>query len=244
MKKHIQDKLYSEPREAITGFVFDEAVVRVFRDMIGRSVPGYGTLLSMLPVLVREYVTADSRCYDLGCSLGASTLAMRHTIEADNVQIVAVDNSPAMIEKCREFIAADHGHIPVELVCDDIASIDIHSASLVVMNFTLQFIEPRQRLSLLEKIYRGLKPGGALILSEKIRFEDPNQQQWMTGLHHAFKKANGYSELEISQKRSALEKVLLPESVDDHHGRLHKAGFSQVATWFQCFNFASFLAVK
>ena len=244
MKKDRQDTIYSQPREAITDFVFDASVVRVFNDMISRSVPGYGTILSMLPVLVRKYVQDNSRCYDLGCSLGAATLAMRHSIVANQVDIVSVDNSPAMVEQCADFIDRDHGSIPVRLLCDDIANVDIDRASMVVMNFTLQFIAENQRLALLQKIYQGLNSGGVFLLSEKIRFEDEQQQAWMTELHYEFKKANGYSELEISQKRSALENVLLPESIQVHHKRLKQAGFSQVITWFQCFNFASFLAVK
>ena len=239
-----QDTLYSQPREAITDFVFDESVVRVFSDMIGRSVPGYSTILSMMPVLVRKYTQSHSRCYDLGCSLGASTLAMRHSIDVENVNIISVDNSPAMIEQCRHYVDADHGKVPVQLVCDDIENILIQDASFIVMNFTLQFIEQSQRLSIIKKIYDGLKPGGALVLSEKISFDDASQQTWLTDLHHEFKKANGYSELEISQKRSALENVLIDETMHQHQLRLKKAGFAQVTSWFQCFNFVSFLAVK
>lgn len=244
MKKNGPDTLYSQPREAITGFVFDESVVRVFNDMIGRSVPGYSTILSMLPVLVREYVQADSRCYDLGCSLGAATLAMRHSIIHPGVQITSVDNSPAMIEQCAEYIRQDHAKVAVQTVCDDINHVNIENASFVVMNFTLQFVSPDQRSSLLRNIYNGLRPGGALLISEKIRFADQQQQSWMTDLHHAFKKANGYSDLEISQKRSALENVLIPETRQAHEQRLHEVGFERVVMWFQCFNFVSFLAVK
>ena len=239
-----QDVLYSEPREAIAGFVFDQSVVQVFQDMIGRSVPAYSTLISMIPVLVRQYVQAGSRCYDLGCSLGATTLAMRHSIDQSGVSIVAVDNSAAMIERCDEYIKEDKADIPVEVVCDDINNIDIDQASIVVMNFTLQFIEKEKRIDLLKKINNGLNAGGVLLLSEKIEIEDKNEQQWMTELHHEFKKANGYSDLEISQKRTALEDVLIPETINKHKQRLQQAGFKKSIVWFQCFNFVSILAVK
>ncbi|MFW2373870.1 MAG: carboxy-S-adenosyl-L-methionine synthase CmoA [Gammaproteobacteria bacterium] len=238
-----QDSLYAQPFEAITGFVFDQSVVNVFRDMISRSVPGYSTLLSMIPVLARQYVQDNSRCYDLGCSLGAVTLALRHAIEATPVDIVAVDNSPAMIEQCRQYLKQDTAHLPVELICADIRDVEIQQASLVVMNFTLQFIAPEHRQALLDRIYQGLKPGGVLLVSEKVGF-DAAEQEWMTELHHAFKKANGYSELEISQKRSALDNVLIPEPVELHQQRFEQAGFRQSMQWFQCFNFVSMLAIK
>jgi tRNA (cmo5U34)-methyltransferase len=239
-----QDALYSAPREAITDFVFDQSVVQVFEDMIGRSVPAYNTLIAMLPVLVRQHVQPDSRCYDLGCSLGAATLAMRHSINKSGVSIIAVDNSAAMVEKCAEYLQQDSGNIPVEIRCEDINNIAIAQTSMVVMNFTLQFIEIEKRLALIEKIYCGLNKNGALLLSEKIQLEDGAEQDWMSGLHHQFKKANGYSELEISQKRSALEDVLIPETINQHKRRLQQAGFGKAIVWFQCFNFISILAIK
>lgn len=237
------DQIYSQPLEAITGFVFDQHVVRVFRDMIGRSVPGYATLISMLPVLAQHYVTSDSRCYDLGCSLGASTLALRHSIKQPQVEIMAVDNSPAMVEQCRSNIQNDSGQITVHIECADICQLSLQQASLVVMNFTLQFIPLQQRLDLLRNIYHGMLPGAALVLSEKLQF-DANDQILMTNLHHTFKRLNGYSELEISQKRSALENVLISDTLATHQQRLQQAGFSRVVPWFQCFNFVSMLAIK
>jgi tRNA (cmo5U34)-methyltransferase len=242
--KSKQDALYAEPREAITDFIFDQSVVRVFQDMIGRSVPGYSTLLSMIPVLIRKYNQPDSCCYDLGCSLGAATLAMRHSIDKENVKIIALDNSQSMINQCAEYIAQDKNNLPVELKCANVQDEHIKNASIVVMNFTLQFIDKNERLSLLENIYQGLKPGGVFLLSEKIKIDDASDQQLITDLHHEFKKANGYSDLEISQKRSALENILIPESVSQHKERLEKAGFKQSLVWFQCFNFISILAIK
>jgi tRNA (cmo5U34)-methyltransferase len=237
------DNIYSQPLEAITGFVFDQSVARVFRDMISRSVPGYATLVSMLPVLAQEYIQDHSHCYDLGCSLGAATLALRHSIKHDNVTIIAVDNSDAMIAQCRSHIQNDTGTIKVEFHCADICNINISNASMAVMNFTLQFISPEDRQKLLDKIYVGLNPGGALILSEKVCFDEPHQT-WMTHLHHTFKKLNGYSDLEISQKRSALENVLVAETIEQHLHRLKQSGFTKIMLWYQCFNFVSLLAVK
>ena len=132
----------------------------------------------------------------------------------------------------------------MELVCDDVQHVAVTDASMVVLNFTLQFIPVPQRRELLQNIAAGLRPGGVLVLSEKVAFEDPQHQQLMIELHHNFKRANGYSDLEISQKRSALEDVLIPETLAVHRQRLRDAGFSSVDVWFQCFNFASLIAIK
>ena len=239
-----QDNLYSQPREAISSFVFDDSVVKVFQDMIGRSVPGYATLLSMFPVLARSFVTRGSRCYDLGCSLGASTLAIQQGINVDDIEIIALDNSLAMVDKCQALTSEHKSSVKVIVKQADICESNIESASLVIMNFTLQFIAENQREKLIDKIYAGLNSGGAFVLSEKIMTENTDEQKRLTHLHHAFKKANGYSDLEISQKRSALENVLVPETVNQHITRLKQAGFSEVLVWFQCFNFVSFLAIK
>lgn len=238
------DKLYSRPREAITDFVFDESVVSVFEDMIGRSVPGYSTLLSMLPVLSRFFIQPNTRCYDLGCSLGAATLAIQQSVKQDGVEIIAVDNSSAMIDQCSQLVLQHPARASVSVVEGDVCNEPIENASLVVMNFTLQFIAENIRGDLVGKIYQGLNKGGAFLLSEKVRFDDAEEQSTLIELHHAFKKANGYSDLEISQKRTALEKVLLPETIELHKARLKKAGFSEVFVWFQCFNFISLLAIK
>lgn len=149
-----------------------------------------------------------------------------------------------MIERCQQIMAADSGEIPVELVCANIQDVKLQQASMAVLNFTLQFITVEQRLGVLAGIANGLLPGGVLILSEKVVFEDEPHQQLMTELHHNFKRAQGYSDLEIAQKRTAIENVLIPETLQTHRDRLRQAGFRSVDVWFQCFNFASLIAIK
>lgn len=244
MQNQKPDTIYANPLAQVDQFAFDQTVVDVFPDMIKRSVPGYATIINMIGNLAERYAQADSLCYDLGCSLGAATLAMRHRIQAANCRIVGIDNSEAMIERCRQVIAADSGEIPVDLHCTNLQEVVLQNASIAVVNFTLQFIPIEQRLSVLTGIYQGLLPGGVLILSEKVAFDDQPHQELMTELHHNFKRSNGYSDLEIAQKRSAIENVLIPETLDIHRQRLRQAGFASVDVWFQCFNFASLIAIK
>jgi tRNA (cmo5U34)-methyltransferase len=239
------DAIYAAPLGEIIDFTFDERVVAVFPDMIQRSVPGYGLIITNIGILAARYAQAGSHCYDLGCSLGAVSLAMRQRINQPDCDIIAVDNSPAMIERGRELLALDRvPAVPVTMICADLQDVTIENASVVVLNFSLQFIPPAERLGLIERIHGGLRPGGVLILSEKIAFDEPGRQQFHEELHHDFKRANGYSDLEISQKRTALEKVMIPETLACHHQRLQGAGFTTSELWFQCFNFASLVAIK
>lgn len=240
---NIYDNIYSNPLNKVDSFRFDEAVVQVFTDMIARSVPGYMLTLPLIGLMAARYAQPNSQLYDLGCSLGAVTLSLRQAVTQPNCHIVAVDSSAAMIEKCREVITPDHA-IKVALREADIRDVPIEDASVVVLNFTLQFIPPEDRQPLLQTIFDGLLPGGALILSEKVHFEDAGQNGRFTTIHHDFKRANGYSELEISQKRTSLENVLISDTIEQHQARLNRVGFASAEVWFQAFNFVSLLAVK
>lgn len=241
------DRIYATPQAQVSDFAFNEDVVRVFPDMIKRSVPGYPTIVENLGVLAAQFAQPGSALYDLGCSLGAVTQAMRRHVKSEGCRVIGVDNSAAMVTRCHEYLYAQDSMfqelLPYELIEGDILALDFQPASVVALNFTLQFIEPERRLELLTRIRQSLLPGGALILSEKLRFEDEAEQALLTDLHITFKRANGYSELEIAQKRSALENVMKPDSLQQHRERLLAAGFRQVTPWFQCLNFASLVAL-
>ncbi|MDC1435868.1 carboxy-S-adenosyl-L-methionine synthase CmoA [Gammaproteobacteria bacterium] len=231
--------------DALVDFVFDDKVASVFTDMVNRSVPGYALIVRMICVLAEQYASSNTKLYDLGCSLGAVTFLLQQ-LKLDNCGIVAVDNSSAMIKSCQESLAFNKSAdlLPVELRCEDIQNTELSNASVVVLNFTLQFIAPEQRDKIIKKIYDALVPGGILIISEKIMFSDTEKNALYIELYHQFKKANGYSDLEISRKRSALENILIPETIEQHNARVKAAGFSLFEPWFQCFNFASIFAVK
>lgn len=241
---HNKDQLFATPIAQLGDFCFDEQVANVFPDMIQRSVPGYSNILSAIGMMTERFAQPGSRLYDLGCSLGAATLMMRRHLPHPDCTIIGIDNSPAMVERCRNHLSAFKSAVPVEIREGDVCDVAIEDASMVVLNFTLQFIDPAQRLPLLQRIYQGLRPGGLLILSEKFKFEDEPVSDLIIDLHLDFKRANGYSELEISQKRTLLENVLRADTVATHKARLAEAGFIHSDLWFQCFNFGSLVAIK
>jgi len=238
------DDIYRDHEDPAAPFEFSEQVVRVFPDMIERSVPGYRLLLELTPILVRRAVQPDTRIYDLGCSLGAATLAARRAVQKPGVSITAVDNAPDMVKRCRELIAEDNSRVPVDVSEADIRDVAIDNASVVMVYFTLQFLPLDGRDELVQDIFRGMTSGGVLILAEKLAFEPAGHQKWMDEHHHDFKRAQGYSDLEIARKRQALENVLVPETRQAHHQRLKAAGFTEIHDWFQCFNFYCIAAVR
>lgn len=228
----------------VSDFRFDEQVADVFPDMIQRSVPGYQTILHTIGDLAKTYITPDSNVFDLGCSLGAASLAVARNSHHTKCKIIGVDNSTAMLERCERITSSFHLPNPIELRCESATDTLIQDASMVIMNFTLQFISPEQREALLSGIFNGLNPGGILILSEKIQHPSEQGNRLLIDLHHQFKRNNGYSELEVSQKRAALENVMLTDTFETHESRLKNVGFADVVMWFKCYNFCSLVAVK
>lgn len=235
------DDLFERPDRPVQPFEFDADVARVFPDMVRRSVPGYAELVGLIGLIARRCLRAETRCYDLGCSLGAVTRAILRQAPAAT-RVIAVDKAPAMIEGLRARLAEVPGRERVELLCTEVQQVPIERASLVVLNLTLQFVPPAQRLDLLGRIRAGLVPGGALVLAEKVALPHDRGGGLMTAVHEDFKRANGYSELAIARKRAALERVLVPDGIETHERRLAEAGFAEVSRWFQCLGFVAWVA--
>ena len=236
-----EDKLYIDEKLSDEPFRFDDAVAAVFPDMLRRSIPGYAASIEAIGSLAARYVRPGTNCYDLGCSLGAATLAMRQGTRKTDCRIIAIDNSEAMIERCRGAVGDDES---IDLRLADIRDVEIENASMVVMNYTLQFLDVEARDAMVRRIADGLIAGGLFVLSEKVVDDDAHMEELLVELHYEHKRRNEYSELEISRKRAALENVLIPESVARHRQRLSDAGFSHSAVWLRYFNFVSIVAIK
>lgn len=239
-----KDTLFSRPISELNDWQFDEKVAHVFSDMVERSIPGYATIIKMIGQFASRFVQDQTQIYDLGCSLGEASLSILRHLNHRSASILAIDNSAPMVERCKIRLAQYKHTLDYQVLCDDICQIPIQNASFVVLNFTLQFIPRAERLALIQKIYAGLKPNGVLILSEKYHFDDPVMNELLIDLHYDFKRANGYSELEISQKRTMLENVMLLDPIETHLERLRSVGFRSVSTWYQCLNFGSMIAIK
>ena len=212
--------------------------------MLQRSLPMYEECQDLAIRWCVKYIQPSTHIYDLGCSTGSLLINLAETLEPSaNINLIGVDNSPAMLKKAKE--ALKNSPLPCELVEENLnENLTIINASVVVLNYTLQFVQPKNRIPLLQNIYNGLLPGGSLVLIEKVKSEFPELNNTFIEFHHQFKEQKGYSKLEISQKREALENVLIPWTVKENGNLLNSAGFSTVDLFFKWNNFAGFIALK
>ena len=229
----LRDQIYRTKQSQVDRFEFNSKVVSVFPDMIRRSIPGYDTIIHLSGVLAAQYLTPGSRCYDLGCSLGATTASVLDSVGEMQVSIESVDASGPMIKEAGSRIKDSRAHFQQA----DIRSLSFKPASVVILNFVLQFLPPEDRLTVLGTVRRAMEPDGLLIVSEKVESATEFDE-----FHTKFKRSTGYSDLEIAQKRQALERVMQIDSEHTHINRLYEAGFRNPRRWFQCLNWISFIA--
>lgn len=225
-------------------FAFNERVVEVFDDMVGRSIPFYREVIEATAQLLQRLLLSGDTVYDLGCATGSSLLALSRLLPAEGLRFIGIDNSQAMLDKAR-LKAELHGKTDqVSFLLEDIVDFDHPGAGAIVLNYTLQFIRPLQRPDFLRRLAASLRPGGVLLMSEKTTSHQPRLNRHFIDIYHEFKKSRGYSELEIARKREALENVLIPFSADENRTMLSQAGFAEVECYFRWFNFSSLVAVK
>lgn len=241
-----RDEIFQDPGRRIADFEFNEEVARVFDDMVARSVPYYADVQRMQADLAVDFLpSAGGLVYDLGCSTGTTIdLIARHPRCPSDVRFIGVDNAESMLARARTKLGAEVERGRVTLVNADLdAGFALQPCHLVVMNWTLQFVRPLNRESVVQRIFESLRPGGAFLLSEKVLTSDSRLNRVYIELYHRYKQGQGYSPQEIVRKREALENVLIPYRLEENLAMLQRAGFKTADTYFRWFNFACLVAV-
>lgn len=228
-------------------FAFDDRVVQVFDDMVSRSVPFYTEAQHMQTDLITQFLPEeDALVCDLGCSTGTTIdLLTRHPRCPGTAKFIGYDNSEPMLAEAAHKLAEPIAQERVRLLDVDLnAGIELPECNVVLMNWTLQFVRPLYRETLVRRIFETLRPGGALFLSEKVLVSDSMLNRLYIDFYLNYKRTQGYSDTEIVRKREALENVLIPYRVEENIELLNRCGFGTVDIYFRWFNFACFLAVK
>jgi tRNA (cmo5U34)-methyltransferase len=243
LREHGVDRVFADQRPQ-TDFTFNPQVAQVFDDMVGRSVPFYDEMQRMTAELVAEFAQPGSSVYDLGCATG-TTLALLDSAIPPSVRFVGVDNAQPMLDQAREKLGALQSQREFDLVCADLHDRpQIENASAVIMTLTLQFVRPLYRERIIRNIYEGMNESGCLIVFEKLILGDSLLNRLFIKFYYEMKRRNGYSETEITQKREALENVLIPYRPEENIALLKDAGFRHVDEFFRWYNFCGIMAVK
>jgi tRNA (cmo5U34)-methyltransferase len=239
-----KDQVFKEEIQKAADFKFGSTVANVFDDMVNRSVPFYGEMQRMMAELAADYAKPGTDVYDLGCATGTTLIGMNTAIPED-IRFIGVDDSPQMLDKCRNKLQEAGLTRPFELrVADLNDSVEISNASVVVLCLTLQFVRPIYREKLLQSIFAGLQSGGVLILVEKILAEDSAFNRDFIKYYYNYKRRNHYSDMEISQKREALENILIPYKLSENIAMLRDTGFAHCEVFFKWYNFSGLIAGK
>jgi tRNA (cmo5U34)-methyltransferase len=225
-------------------FVFNERVVEVFDDMLDRSIPFYRQVIEAQAQLLDGFLQQGDTVYDLGCATGTTLLEFSRLLEHKQLRFVGIDNSVPMLDKARLKSELYSKQQSLSFSLEDITAFDHQGAGGIICNYTLQFIRPLQRESFLQRLFRNLRPGGILLISEKVITHDRRLNREYIDIYYQFKKSRGYSELEIAKKREALENVLIPFTIEENKTMLKDSGFVSTETYFQWFNFTSLIAIK
>jgi tRNA (cmo5U34)-methyltransferase len=235
------DTLFTKPISK--QFEFDAEVAAVFDDMLLRSVPFYKESQALTQRFALNALSQGGIVYDLGCSTASLLLEIERSAgKGGDVRLIGIDNSPAMIEHTLKKIEAYGSDI--ELYEGDILQFPYEKAQVIISNYTLQFIRPMVRDTLVRTISEALNEGGVFIFSEKVVSEDPKLNKELIDCYYDFKKVQGYSEYEIVQKREALENVLIPYTMNENIQMAKNSGFKTCEVLFRWANFATFIAIK
>lgn len=240
-----RDNVFEFRDKHVTDFAFDKSVAGVFDDMVSRSVPFYHEMQRMTAELAADFAVDGSNIYDIGCSTGTTIAAFDQALSQKNITFRGIDNSHEMLAKARTKLEAANLQHPYELAYGDLnKGIQIDNASVVSFILTLQFVRPLHREKVMRQIYEGMNPGGVLLIIEKLTSEDSSINRLFIQHYYEFKRRNGYSELEIANKREALENVLIPYRMDENFALLEHAGFESVDVFFRWYNFCGIIAKK
>lgn len=239
-----KDEVFKEKYTKSSDFKFTSKVAGVFDDMVNRSVPFYEEMQRMVAELAANHAAENSNVYDLGCSTGNTLIQMDATVQ-EKVKFIGVDDSSAMLEKCEvKLQEADFKHAYELQLADLNKQVQIKNASVVVLCLTLQFVRPINREKLIKQIYEGLEKDGVMIVVEKIIAEDSVFNRDFINYYYSMKRRHHYSELEIAQKREALENVLIPYKLSENISLFRDAGFDHCEVFFKWYNFTGIIAKK
>lgn len=222
-------------------WTFGGEVSDTFDVHVSKSVPLYREGHELVARLSDFFLSDGSVCYELGCSTGQLMATLASHNKGKKVRFVGLDVEPSMVKQAREKCLTFDG---VEILEADALDFEYEQSDLIIAYYTVQFIKPKVRQLLFDRVYQSLNWGGAFLLFEKVRAPDARFQDIMTALYTDYKLQQGYGPEEIVAKARSLKGVLEPFSTQGNLDLLKRAGFVDVMTVMKYVAFEGFVAIK
>ena len=236
-KQDVGDSIIAEN----ANWSFGENVSKTFDLHVSKSVPLYREGHDLIAKISDFFLNDDSICYDLGCSTGELVHVLVNRNKNKTVKFIAIDREDGMVEEARK---KNKKLKNVVVVKSDLVDIDFEKADLIVSYYTMQFVKPKNRQIMFDRIFNALNWGGGFLLFEKVRAPDARFQDIMTSIYTDYKMNTGYTAEEIIAKANSLKGVLEPFSTRGNLDLLTRAGFKDIMTIMKYVSFEGFLAVK
>lgn len=234
---NVGDKINAEN----ANWSFSGNISEHFDQHIKKSIPFYDTSHE-LGVSISDFFLDDgSVCYDLGCSTGTLLTRLAQHHHAKRVQFIGIDVEKDMVKYAQD---ACQNFSNLEIRGESLLDVELERADFICAYYTMQFVKPKHRQLLFNRIYEALNWGGGFLLFEKVRSPDARFQDMMTTLYNDYKLKQGYSGDEIVAKNRSLKGVLEPFSRAGNLGLLERAGFVDITTVMKYICFEGFLAIK
>ena len=241
MKKKRKFKVGDSLSSNTSGWSFKN-ISKVFDKHVSKSVPFYEEGHDIITELSTFFLNEKSICYDLGCSTGSllEKIIKKNSFKK-TVNYFGIDIENSMIKECKR---RSKGRKNIKFINADLKKIKLKKSDLIICYYTIQFVKPKDRQIIFNKIYNSLNWGGAFIFFEKVRAPDARFQDISVQLYNEYKLKKNYSPASILGKTSSLRGVLEPFTSAENFRLLKRAKFKDCMTIMKHICFEGFIAIK
>lgn len=240
-RKDIMTQVGTNIQAENAGWTFEDIAVD-FDDHVRNSVPLYDEGHELVCQLSDFFLHDSAAVIELGTSTGVlAEKFLKHNARRPGITYIGIDCVESMLEKARSRCAGDER---AQFINDDLVTCSLDKSSMVISYYTMQFINPRHRQEVFDKVYEALEWGGAFVLFEKVRAPDARFQDIAAQLYIEFKINHLFNDEEILGKQRSLKGVLEPFSTQGNLDLLKRAGFVDMMTIMKDICFEGFLAIK
>jgi tRNA (cmo5U34)-methyltransferase len=219
------------------GWEFTPDVVEAFDGHVRASVPFYDVIQAAVAELSDWLAPSGTEIADLGASTGTTAAAIIERHPDRSYRFHLYDESREMLDaaraKNRAIPEGDSSLLWSHRVVLGVDALAHNYANLTLALFTLQFLGPLVRKTVLEQARRAAAPDGVILVAEKVRVPDARWAEIATEVSWDVKADAGIPAESIRSKARALRGVLRPVRVESVFAELEAAGWVSPTVLFR-----------